>query len=58
MGLTAESLQVENKSMKNVQVLDTQKLSHIIDTATQLHSYTATQLHSYTATQLHSYTLA
>lgn len=38
MGLTAESLQVENKSMKNVQVLDKQKLCPIIDTATQLHS--------------------
>lgn len=38
MGLTAESLQVENKSMKNVQKLDMQKPYPIIDTATQLHS--------------------
>ena len=36
------------QNMKIVQILDTQKLFPIIDTATQLHSYTATQLHSYT----------
>lgn len=35
MGLTAESLQVENKNMKNVQMLDMQKPYPIIDTATQ-----------------------